>query len=453
MTGGIYRLFDRGVAMKKGLCLFLTGVLLCSGCSRKETSAVSFVTEEKKPETESAAWMVKPGMDFEDVNEITPNGVAFATVQTEKFGTLNVSYEMEMNEYPSTMSGYDRDAVIVEKNSKQGIYSAVGKEIYKMNLDMMNSSQMRGITEGWVKESDHYRQVYGITSQTKGIAYVFSKDFRNTEEISMDAYLSTSPEEEYANPFFALQNDVFGVVAMTKSDSGSTSGWAFEAVDSSILSTRAVIDTVDEYCNELSKVIYDPYSNTSMSLVNEGNYVTGTFINGYYTVASDNTVSLVRCADNQFIANQYQSIGIPQEGYVPCKKYGKWGYLNLEGEEVTDFIFDNAKAVLNGYAYVSYQGKWGVLKLNKVLESNGQINISTVNDTHEEKKLGTVEVLIQDLTIRNGDDSSSTFLGNACTGSVYPYYETSESNGYTWYRITDDAWIADSKGEWVKKNG
>ena len=438
--------------MKKGLCILLTGVLLCSGCSKKEVSSVSSVHEEK-PVKDNGAWMVKPDMDLDDVSEITPGGIAFATVSTEKFGMLNVSYEMEMGEYPSTMAGYDSNAVIVEKNSKQGIYSATGKEIQALDFDMMNSSQMKGISEGWVKDGDHYKQVYGITSQTKGVAYVFSSDFKKTEEVSMDDYLSTPPSEETANPYFALQNDVFGVVAMTKSESGSTSGWAFEALDPSVLSTRAVIDTVDEYCNELSKVIYDPSSNTSIPFVSDGNYVSGSFVNGYYQVTSDSTVSLVRASDSQYIVNQYQNTGTPQEGYVPCKKYGKWGYVSLDGTEVTDFIFDDARAVLNGYAYVSYNGKWGVLKFSKVLESHGQINISTVSDTPEDKKLGTVEVMIRDLTIRKGPDSSSEFLGNACEGSIYPYYETSETDGYTWYRITDDAWIADSNGEWVKKNG
>lgn len=438
--------------MKRGVCILMAGVLLCSGCSSKQQSASSSAPKEVRTERKSEAWLVNPKLDYDEVYEITPKGLAFMSLDTKQFGTLNVSYEMEMSEYPSTMAGYSEDGVIVEKNSRQGIFSANGKQLYPIELDMMNSYQMAGVEQGWKKENGKYSPAYGITSETTGKAQVFSDDFRKLEEVSMDDYLSTPPAEEDANPYFALKNDKFGVVAMTRGDAGNSTGWAFEELDPSILKTRVIIDTVDEYCNSLSKVIYDPSSNSSIPLSTDGSYVQGSFVDGFYRISNEGTVSVISVASSTVIASQYQDAGLPQEGYIPTKKYGKWGYMTTDGTEVTDYIFDDAKAVLHGYAYVKYEGKWGILKLSSTLEKNAQINISTVSSSSD-KELGKVEVMADNLTIRDDAGSSSSFLGNACTGSIYPYYETKQDGDYTWYRIADHAWIADSNGEWLKTNG
>lgn len=438
--------------MKKVLVTALSLALLCAGCSSKSEAAVSSVKEE--PVKDTGVWLMKPQREYSAVKTLTPEGKGCLQVETEKFGKLNIAYEMEMEEYPSAMAGYTANALIVENSSKQGAVSYTGKELYPMDLNVMNSSRMQGVGYGWTKDdSGNYTPVYAITSQTMGRAYVFDHEMKSVEEVSLDSYTTTVETDEYAIPYLAVQDGVFGVVAMTKTESGNTSGWAFEALSPSLLSTCAVIDEVDEYCNTLGTVIYNPKDGSVSQLSDIGKYVSGSFVNGYYRVSDSNgLVSVIDAKSSQPIAYQYQNAGYMQEGYIPVRKYGKWGYITADGKEVTDFVFEGATAVCNGNAFVSYGDAWGILKLDSTLEKGEQVNLSTVSEPCEDTKLGTVEVVISGLTLRNGPAPSADFLGNACYGSVYPYYEKTEAEGYTWYRITSDAWIADSNGEWLKVN-
>ena len=95
---------------------------------------------------------------------------------------------MEMDEYPSTMAGYTSNAVIVERNSRQGLTNMSGKQLLPVDLDVMNSSRMSGISYGWKKTENGYEGVFAITSQIKGKAYVLSTDCKSTEEISLSDY-------------------------------------------------------------------------------------------------------------------------------------------------------------------------------------------------------------------------------------------------------------------------
>lgn len=40
-----------------------------------------------------------------------------------------------------------------------------------------------------------------------------------------------------------------------------------------------------------------------------------------------------------------------------------WGYMNKHGQMVIPAVFDRAEAFSNGYAWVKYNGLWGVIKL------------------------------------------------------------------------------------------
>ena len=52
------------------------------------------------------------------------------------------------------------------------------------------------------------------------------------------------------------------------------------------------------------------------------------------------------------------------EGYVAVKKDGKWGFLDQNGSAVLPFIFDEARPVQDGSAWVRYEGKWGRVLLS-----------------------------------------------------------------------------------------
>lgn len=49
------------------------------------------------------------------------------------------------------------------------------------------------------------------------------------------------------------------------------------------------------------------------------------------------------------------------------------------------------------------------------------------------------------LNVRKTPSTSGEIIGQATTGSIFNYYELKESDGYTWYRIEDNQWLAQDK--------
>lgn len=53
------------------------------------------------------------------------------------------------------------------------------------------------------------------------------------------------------------------------------------------------------------------------------------------------------------------------EGYAAVKKDEKAGFINLEGEEIFPFEFEETRSLDNGRAWVKVNGQWGVIELTK----------------------------------------------------------------------------------------
>lgn len=51
------------------------------------------------------------------------------------------------------------------------------------------------------------------------------------------------------------------------------------------------------------------------------------------------------------------------EGYIALKKDGLWGYFDTDGNCVTDMVFEEARPLNQGRAYVKKDGKWGIISI------------------------------------------------------------------------------------------
>lgn len=60
-----------------------------------------------------------------------------------------------------------------------------------------------------------------------------------------------------------------------------------------------------------------------------------------------------------------------------------------------------------------------------------------------------LKVLVDSLRIRTGHSTGDSVLGFVQNGAIYNDLETYKDNNYTWHRIADNQWIADS-GEWLE---
>lgn len=57
------------------------------------------------------------------------------------------------------------------------------------------------------------------------------------------------------------------------------------------------------------------------------------------------------------LLNNYDTIFDFEEGLACVKKDGKYGYINKNGEEVLELVFDNASDFENSLAYIEKDGK------------------------------------------------------------------------------------------------
>ena len=148
------------------------------------------------------------------------------------------------------------------------------------------------------------------------------------------------------------------------------------------------------------------------------------------------------------------------EGYAPVKINGKWAYIDEEGRQVTEAVFTYASMINGGRAFVEYNGLYGVLDLANTLKQNIPVNDETCSgDYHEEpfeeqeaaqeESIGILKVLIDNLNSRSLPSTDGEKLGKPDKGSEWDVYEIREAEGYTWYRIGKDRWVADGGG-WVE---
>lgn len=146
------------------------------------------------------------------------------------------------------------------------------------------------------------------------------------------------------------------------------------------------------------------------------------------------------------------------EGYAAVKKGDKWGYINKNGEVVVDYIFDQATPIYEGKAWVKMDGRVGKLNVLDLLNSNTQITpellsvqayeLSPIDYT--KTRFPKLKVKVDNLNIRvSPSTNAQKYPMKAYTNFDYSYYETTEADGYTWYRVGKDQWIADN-GEWIE---
>lgn len=127
---------------------------------------------------------------------------------------------------------------------------------------------------------------------------------------------------------------------------------------------------------------------------------------------------------------------------------------------IPEIVYDhnNIYTSESGYGGSSYwnqkrtrgsNNKWGMSSsytyrgeiINPVVKTDPVITPNVSKDTSKDQ----IEVLITDLRVRTGAGTGNSILGFASKG-FYNYYETVDANGYKWYKIADNQWIASNTG-------
>lgn len=119
---------------------------------------------------------------------------------------------------------------------------------------------------------------------------------------------------------------------------------------------------------------------------------------------------------------------------------------------------DKAGTAVYGKSYSVYDTKtadgytWYQIGDNQWVADNGgnwlDYNTTTASSSST-PKIGSVTVKVNGLRIRTDASVSSGQTGHVQSGNSYDVYEKKTADGYTWYRIGDNQWIADENGGWT----
>lgn len=426
--------------MKKFLCICLS-IGLLSGCASRNTSVS--VVKKKKEVMKENVWLRKPEFVYDALNPLAPGEHGLLSVDTADRGTVVVEEDEEAVGYPAQLSGYSPEILIAESDGSQGIIGYNGNQLVASDLSIMGSPFQEGIIAGIYQKAP----AYGITDTAAGKTKLLSSEGTSVTEVDAKDFITEASGDGNAKAYLAVQNGTPGICMMTKDDAGHNKGWAFTAIDPSVLKGRTIMAQINDACNQQGTVIYNPADGSLISLAD--GYRTGSFANGYYITKSDGHVNLTEAGSGQNVAVGYQDAKYMTDGYCPMQLNEKWGFVDGNGKQVTDFIFDDATPLYDGKAFVQINGKYGILDVKGILTSGKQINMDTITIGKQEKTIGQVTVKVSSLLIRSEPNTDSKILGFSAPGSVYNVYETSGDDSYTWYRIAPDAWVADQNGEWL----
>lgn len=80
------------------------------------------------------------------------------------------------------------------------------------------------------------------------------------------------------------------------------------------------------------------------------------------------------------------------------------------------------------------------------------IFIGIVNELGESSENAIrIQNVIGAINIRNSPSTKGEKVGTFEKDSIVYAFETREAEGYTWYRIGENTWVADQKGQWIKR--
>lgn len=430
--------------MKKyGICLLTLCLAGCTASAPENTATATAAAAQK-----ASIWMQEPDMDLDEAGDLPVFNYSLESASTTSFGSITLYIETEKTGYPGEWNGYSADAMLVEKNNKQGIETHDGTELFPISINKVNTPYVAGIVAAPYKAADGKIKVaYGAANAGTKKAQIFNADLKSVSEVDVAQFTYDFALSE-RDPFLAYQGDTLGVAGVKLNASGAMTGWAFDKYTPTSIKENMIVPVIDEQFVSKGYVIIAPDGTKIGDLNDTMKYRVGSYINGCYVISDGTYASIVDAASGSNIATQYQDAKYFENGYAPVKKDGKWGYIDQTGKEVTDFIFDDACTVYNGYAWVRYNDKYGILDFTNTLNDfTKQINAYWCSSCNEEA-IGSLTVNISDLTIRDGSAVDANEIGISMEGAVYPVFEIQKDDDYTWYRINEENWVA-SEGTWA----
>lgn len=429
--------------MKKIVVLSILSSIFVMSCTSPNATSQTSKTKQTN------LWHVAPSIDATTLDNLT------------QFSQKKFQYQTYTVIYPYEQNASDcMHAILIQNGDEQKVYDYDGNVIYTLPIPVSQTINKEGFVQGYAQldtQNHYFDAVYGTSTSEK--AYILKQDL-STSEISVDAWIPHPFDGNQVYDTLAIQNDKLGILTHLKnSDGEDQAGYQFMEYTPDNLPETFIAQNVSSSNVPLEKVIVSTNQEIE-SVVSDDYDVSSPFMNGYYRIKHKKTYSIVSSTDGkQITKDTYQNTGYFMDGYCPVQNQdGKWAYINTEGTYVTDFMFDDASSLCDGKAFVIKENKAGILNLKdnvskdvltekQLYAENMQADITSLQNTVA-VSIGKVSIVISSINVRKDASTSSEKDGTVSQGEIYDVYEIKEAEGYTWYKIGENKWIA-SNGDWV----
>ncbi|MBQ6560404.1 MAG: WG repeat-containing protein [Erysipelotrichaceae bacterium] len=496
--------------MRKFVCIVLIVFSMCACTFRKseEYTVEEIINHSNKSETigipfqTEVEWVVKPSMVMESVEMIkTEPPLGYPILE-------HVGYPQEWD----YMAGKGPFIVDNAEYTGSPVYTAnaiavAHKGIYDYDGNLLNSGEYTGFsTEAGVIYRDLENGLIEVCSgdfigtverndidglcgggiglfEYNGTLYTDVSEYddigRDIVNFGCDLFWEDINIEEYLKYRKATAADLFG--------------------------HRAEVDIVNKTVSMQShydSAIYDEKGNRLFVFTSTEDTWVDDFTNGFLTIvrvtgnsaAREVSYAFYSVDEQKYITDfDYEDVLPFVEAYAAVKKDGKWAFINEKGELVTDFIWDNVSTMYNGRVYVGLKDRFGILDLKSTLVRGKKVTLETCYGSTDpeaayaaisaldeyvpkqmerdpetvaeeeifekaHKIIGIITPRFDDINIRE-KPSTSAEVADVLRDSdpsnegelYYPQYvyDVTEAEGYTWYRIGTDRWVADH-GNWYE---
>ena len=447
--------------MKKIIQFLLLLLLILTGCSNSETTIDNTNDSEQEIKEiqpiDIEIWGVEPKYLFDDIDV--------------PFTCLNNDYRSFSND-PCRYNGhkvydyYDEGGLLVINNSNCGIINGEGTICVPTMYNEYHTTGLRdnpvfltgGITET-AQDVTHNYQLIDTDDDAWGVggAPVYPCG------ISLDG----EPIVFYFNAYYEPNDGVIKEERSTYNpiDKAIQNGYIDE--DDYIIMKTGMWFLTDEEIEEVKKEINNSIS--GYLLINKEEYHKLEIDADTYHLKnfSDDILLFYRYdgwnnEDGSEIVNDFTYINLERktiasgysnaygfyEGYAAVCKDNKWGYIDKKGNVVIDFIFDKATPISEGKAWVIYKGRTGRLNILDMLNNNVPFTDETLN-VESYTQLPQIKILADNIKIRKEPSINGEHITKVIKDQIFHYTNKKETDGYTWYEIARDMWIADKNGEWI----